>query len=35
MGLIERYGIRRGGKELEQLLQPPKLQEPEVWAKLN
>jgi hypothetical protein len=35
MGLIERYGIRRGGKELERLLQPPRLQKPEVWAELN
>ena len=35
MGLIERYGIRRGGKELERLLQPPRLQKPDVWAELN
>jgi hypothetical protein len=35
LSLIEGYGITRGGKELERLLLPPRLQEPIVWAMRN
>jgi hypothetical protein len=37
-GLIGEYGIKRGGrhdKTLQKLLEPPRLQSPEEWAKRN
>jgi hypothetical protein len=37
-GLIDGYGIKRGGrynKTLKKLLEPPKLQSPEEWARRN
>ena len=37
-GLIDGYGIKRGGrrsKTLRRLLEPPRLQPPEEWARRN
>jgi hypothetical protein len=37
-GLIDEYGIKHGGKynkTLKKLLEPPRLQSPEEWAKRN
>jgi hypothetical protein len=37
-GLIDGYGIRRGGRQsriLRRLLEPPRLQSPEEWARRN
>jgi hypothetical protein len=37
-GLIDEYGIKHGGrhnKTLKKLLEPPKLQSPEEWARRN
>jgi ATP/maltotriose-dependent transcriptional regulator MalT len=37
-GLIDEYGIKRGGrynKTLRRLLKPPRLQPPEEWARRN
>lgn len=37
-GLIDGYGIKRGGrrsKTLKRLLEPPRLQPPEEWARRN